>query len=58
MFAKLIRLIIRGKMGLHMNDWMVLLGCFVFVTLIGWWSRKLIKTQGDFIVGGRSGDTV
>lgn len=40
-------------MGLHWLDWLVLLVYFVGVILLGVWARKLIKTQGDFLLGGR-----
>jgi len=41
-------------LGLHLLDWIVILGYFVGMVYIGKWTRKKIKDTRDFYQGGRS----
>ncbi len=41
-------------LGLHLFDWIVIVGYFVAMVYIGKWTRKKVKDTRDFYQGGRS----
>ncbi len=40
-------------LGLHLLDWIVLAGYFVFTVFLGLWTMSKIKNTGDYFMGGR-----
>ncbi|MFQ5677233.1 MAG: sodium:solute symporter, partial [bacterium] len=40
-------------LGISLLDWIVLAGYFVGITAVGVWTRKKIKSSGDFFMGNR-----